>query len=139
MGLAGVDEGLLPRPFKDHVDRVNAFGLQVAKTGLDVSHLEREVMDPLAPTLKELRQETGLSTRFHEFDLHPVGIAVLNEAKALVGNLHRPNKLTTKNVAEHERCFSGLVNSNGPMVDSLRECHLDLTSKTWENLSLAVH
>lgn len=134
MGLAGVDEGLLPRPLKDHVDGVDTFGPQVVETGLDVSHLEREVMDPLATTLQELRQETGLSARFDELDLHPVRIAVLNEAKALLGNLHRPDELTTKNVAEHERCPFGFVNSNGHMIDSLRECQLDLTSKIWENL-----
>jgi hypothetical protein len=80
--------------------------------------------------IQELCQEAGLSDRLHQLNLHTVRIAVLDEAKALVRDLHRPNKITTKDVVEHERRPFDFANSNRDVIESLRECQLRLTSKT---------
>lgn len=130
MGLPGVDEGLFPRALKDHVNGVDASRSQVVDAGLDVAHLEREVVDPLATTVQERGQEPALSNRLHKLDLHPVGVAVLDEAKALVGNVHAPDELTTEDVAEHERPGFRLANSDRHVIEPLRECQCGLTSRT---------
>ena len=93
-------------------------------------------MNALAPTGQEFWQEAVFPYGLKQFDLHPVWIAVLEEAEAFLWHVHPTDRFTAQNVAEYSRRLFCVMDPNRHVVEALREAHLDLTSQTPPNTRL---